>query len=136
MIIKKIIHWLLRLVAAIILLQTLYFKFTAHPESVTLFTKLVGNTFEAPMRIGTGILELIAGVLLLFPKTTFWGAFLGVGLMSGAIVSHLTVIGIESQQDGGQLFIYAIVVWVSCFLLLLINKKQGFNFWNRIKNKK
>ena len=96
-----------RIIAAGILLQTLYFKFTAHPESVALFTKL---GVEPWGRIATGVLELITGILLLLPSTAFLGGFLAMGLMLGAIASHLLVIGIESQGDGGQLFILAVIV--------------------------
>ena len=130
---KKIISWLLRLTAAIILLQTLYFKFTGQPESVELFTKL---GVEPWGRIGTGILELCASILLLVPSTVFLGALLGIGLMSGAILAHLTVIGIESKGDGGQLFMLAITVLVCCSILLIIDRKQAMTFYNNIKNRK
>lgn len=119
---KSLFSWALRIAAAAILLQTLYFKFTGHPESVALFTKL---GVEPWGRIGTGVIELITGILLLIPSTVFVGAFMGVGLMAGAIVSHLTVIGIESKGDGGQLFMLAIVVLVCCLILLLMYRKQG-----------
>lgn len=125
----KILSWILRIAAAIILLQTLYFKFTAQPESVELFTKL---GVEPWGRIGTGIMELIAGILLLVPATAFMGAFLGIGLMSGAILSHLTVIGIESKGDGGQLFMLAIIVWVCCGTVAFIHKQQGFDLFKKI----
>lgn len=130
---KKIISWLLRITAAVILLQTLYFKFTGHPESVELFTKL---GVEPWGRIGTGIIELITGILLLIPSTVFVGAFLGVGLMAGAILSHLTVIGIESKGDGGQLFILAIVVFVSCLLLMAMHKSDGQSLYKRFTQKR
>jgi putative oxidoreductase len=129
---KIIISWLLRIAAAVILLQTLYFKFTGHPESVELFTKL---GVEPWGRIGTGIIELITAVLLLIPSTVFIGAALGIGLMSGAILSHIAVIGIESKGDGGQLFILAIVVFVCCFITLLLHKQQGILLFNRIFKK-
>ena len=119
---KIIRSWALRIVAALILLQTLYFKFTGHPESVELFTKL---GVEPWGRIGTGIIELTASILLLIPSTVFVGAFLGVGLMAGAIVSHLTVIGIESKGDGGQLFILAITVMLCSLAILVLHKNQG-----------
>jgi putative oxidoreductase len=118
---KNIISWLLRIVAAVILLQTLYFKFTGHPESVALFTKL---GVEPWGRIGTGVVELIAGILLLFPGTVALGALLGLGLMSGAILSHLTVIGIESAGDGGQLFTLAIIVWLACAVILWLHRSR------------
>ncbi len=133
MTIKILISWLLRIAAAVILLQTLYFKFTGHPESVELFTKL---GVEPWGRIGTGVLELITGILLLLPPTVFAGAFMGAGLMAGAIFSHLTVIGIESKGDGGQLFILAIVVLVCCLVIMLLHKQQGMAIFNSIFRKK
>lgn len=129
---KIILSWALRIVAALILLQTLYFKFTGHPESVELFTKL---GVEPWGRIGTGVIELIASILLLTPSTVFAGAFLGVGLMAGAIVSHLTVIGIESKGDGGQLFMLAITVMVCCLVILVLHKNQGIALWNKVFKK-
>ena len=127
--IKTIFSWVLRLVAAVILLQTLYFKFSGHEESVILFTKL---GVEPWGRIGTGIIELIAGVLLLWPTTVFIGAFLGVGLMTGAILSHLTVIGIESQGDGGELFKLAWLVLFCCLVLLWMHRNGMPAFLQRI----
>ena len=129
---KTILSWALRIVAALILLQTLYFKFTGHPESVELFTKL---GVEPWGRIGTGITELIASILLLIPSTVFVGAFLGIGLMAGAIMSHLTIIGIESKGDGGQLFMLAIVVMVCCLIILVLHKNQGIALWNKVFKK-
>ena len=124
----SILSWLLRLVAAIILLQTLYFKFTGHPQSVELFTKL---GVEPWGRIGTGIIELVAGILLLIPATAFIGAILSLGLMSGAILSHLTVIGIESMGDGGTLFTLAIVVFISSIFIMLLHKDSGKELINK-----
>ena len=129
---KKLISWLLRIVAAIILLQTLFFKFTGSKESVELFTKLVGNEYETYVRIGTGFVELIASILLLIPRTAFVGALLGIGLMTGAVLSHLLVIGIQSQGDGGQLFLYAILVFICCSLTLLIEKQQGIILYKNL----
>jgi putative oxidoreductase len=129
---KLILSWILRIVAAVILLQTLYFKFTGHPESVELFTKL---GVEPWGRIGTGVIELIAGVLLLIPSIVFVGAFLGVGLMAGAILSHLTGIGIESKGDGGQLFVLAITVMVCCLVILVLHKNQGIAMWKKVFKK-
>ena len=87
---RNIVLWILRLVPALILLQTLYFKFTAHEQSVRLFTEL---GMEPWGRIGTGIFELVASVLILYPRTTGWGSALGAGLMAGAIFFHLTKLG-------------------------------------------
>jgi putative oxidoreductase len=127
---KVIIGLALRVVAATILLQTLYFKFTGHPESVELFTRL---GVEPWGRIGTGVIELIASILLLVPATVFIGALLGIGLMSGAIFSHLLVIGIESKGEGGQLFMLAIAVWVCCAILMLLYKQQAAAILKKIR---
>lgn len=118
---KTIFHWLLRLVAAIILLQTLFFKFSAAPESVYIFTK-VG--MEPWGRIGSGIVELIASILILIPRTTAWGALLALSTISGAIFFHLTKLGIEVQGDGGLLFAYAIIVFIASAILLFTHKSQ------------
>lgn len=129
---KVIFLWLLRIVAAVILLQTLYFKFTGHPESVELFTKL---GVEPWGRIGTGVIELVAGILMLVPATVFIGASISVGLMAGAILSHLTVLGIESKGDGGQLFMLAIIILTCCLVLLVLYKQQGISLYKRIFKK-
>lgn len=118
---QQLLKWALRIVPAVILLQTLYFKFTAQPESVALFTKLNAEPFG---RIGVGIMELIAGFLLLVPKTTRYGALLSVGLMLGAVGSHLFIIGINVMQDGGLLFTLAIVVLVAALALVVQEKDQ------------
>lgn len=114
--------WALRIIAALILLQTLFFKFSAADESIYIFSTL---GMEPWGRIGSGVLELIASILILYPRTTFIGAALGAGLMSGAIFFHLTKLGLVVKNDGGQLFIYALLVFVSCLLLLIIYRKQG-----------
>jgi putative oxidoreductase len=126
---KNILLWGLRITAAIIIFQTLYYKFSGHPESVTLFTKL---GVEPWGRIGTGIIELITGVLLLLPATSIIGALLGIGLMLGAIFSHITVIGIASNGDGGQLFILAIVVLLCCLIYFFIKKQDAIVLVNKI----
>lgn len=115
---KQIGIWILKIIAAGIMLQTLYFKFSAAPESVYIFSTL---GLEPYGRIGIAILELIASIAILIPATTVLGALLAVGLMSGAIFSHLGKLGIVVMDDGGQLFIYALLVFVSSLILLYIN---------------
>ena len=124
---KNILTWALRLIAAVILLQTLFFKFSASPESVYIFSKL---GMEPWGRIGSGVVELIASILLLIPATTAFGALLGAGVMSGALFFHLTKLGIEVQGDHGQLFIYALLVFVSCLILLIFYRGQLFSLLN------
>jgi len=117
---QTIIAWVLRILAAIIMLQTLYFKFTGHEQSVRLFTEI---GMEPWGRIGTGILELVASILILYPRTTGLGALLGLGLMSGAIFFHVTKIGIKFDGDYG-LFTYAVITFVCCAGLLLLYWRQ------------
>lgn len=120
-----IIAWILRIAAAIIMLQTLYFKFTAAPESVYIFSTL---GLEPWGRIGIGSLELLASILLVIPKTTSLGALLAVGVMAGALFAHLTKLGVVVQNDGGQLFILALIVFITSAILLLIFRKQLMSY--------
>jgi putative oxidoreductase len=113
------VSWLLQLVVAGILLQTLFFKFTGAEESVYIF-KTVGA--EPWGRIGSGIVELIASVLLLIPSTVTLGAILVLGTMSGAILSHLTILGIEVMGDGGLLFGLALTAFTSSVIVLAIRR--------------
>jgi uncharacterized membrane protein YphA (DoxX/SURF4 family) len=120
---KKYIPLILKLVAAIIMLQTLFFKFTGAQESIDLFTTIAGEN-EAAMRIGTGVIELIASILLFIPKRTWLGALLAAGTMSGAVMSHITILGIEHNGDGGALFIMALITLISSAILLILNRKD------------
>ncbi len=127
---KNILYWIARIVAAIILLQTLFFKFTGSEESVYIFTT-VG--MEPWGRIGVGVMELIAGSLLLINRTAWLGAGLSLGLMMGAIGMHLTLLGIEVKDDGGYLFMLAIVVLVCSVFILVMNEENISAFVKRIK---
>ena len=118
---EAIVSWILQLVAAAILFQTLFFKFTGAEESVYIFTKL---GMEPWGRIGSGVAELIACILLLVPRTVPLGALLALGVISGAIVSHLTKLGIVVKDDGGLLFGLAVVVFVASAVVLVIRRTQ------------
>jgi uncharacterized membrane protein YphA (DoxX/SURF4 family) len=118
--IRNITIWILRLIPAIILLQTLYFKFTAQPESVKLFTQI---GLEPYGRIGSGVMELIAAILLLIPRFTGYGAMLGLAMMTGALYFHLTSLGIYFDGDA-LLFSYAVITFICCALLILIYRSQ------------
>jgi putative oxidoreductase len=119
----KIACWALQAVAAVILLQTLFFKFTGAPESVYIFSTL---GMEPWGRIGSGIAELIAAVLMLIPRTVVFGAILSLGVISGAIFSHLTKLGIAlpAVGDHGELFALAVVVFVASALVLYIRRRE------------
>ena len=118
---STIITWICRVAAAVILLQTLFFKFTAAPESVYIFTK-VG--LEPWGRIGSGIAELIAAILILIPATTWLGAGLALAVMAVAIFSHLTVLGIVVMNDAGLLFCLALIVAACSTLLLFLQRRR------------
>ncbi len=117
---KKYLSLALRLIVAVILIQTLRFKFTAHPDSVYIFEK-VG--LEPIGRISIGILELIASILLLIPKTIWIGSTLTLGIIGGAIFMHLTQLGININNDGGVLFITAIITFLLAAIILFIHRK-------------
>lgn len=113
--------WACQLTAAAILGQTLFFKFTGSPESRYIFTTL---GIEPWGRIGTGVIELIAVVLLLYPRTSVLGAVLAMGLMGGAIMSHLTRLGIEVRGDHGLLFKLALVVMLTSVIVLVLRRRE------------
>ena len=117
----RIVVLILKIIASVILAKTFYFKFLGTADSIELFTAIVGAKNEAYLRIGTGVLELIAIILLFIKRTEHFGALLGLGLMSGAILTHLTIIGIglqKADEDGGLFF--GAIVAAFCFFLICI----------------
>jgi putative oxidoreductase len=118
---ESIASWGLQLLVAGILLQTLFFKFTGAEESVYIFTMLGAEPWG---RIGSGVVELVAAVLLLTPRTAPVGALLTMGVLAGAIGSHLTVLGIEVKGDGGLLFGLAVTSFVGSAIVLFIRRGQ------------
>jgi hypothetical protein len=116
-----IISWFCRVTAAVILLQTLYFKFTGAQESVYIFTKL---GVEPWGRYASGVAELFASLLLLLPGTAWLGAAIAAAVMAGAIGSHLTKLGIVVKNDGGLLFALAIIVFACAQVTLFIHRRQ------------
>ena len=119
--IERTISLICRGIAAIILLQTLFFKFTAAPESVYIFTK-VG--LEPWGRIGSGVVELIAAILLFMPRLHWLGAVVAIGVLAGAIFSHLTVLGIVVMDDGGLLFFLAVITVICCAVVLFLERRS------------
>lgn len=122
-----IASWILRGIAAAILLQTLYFKFTGARESVYIFSTL---GLEPWGRIGSGVAELVASVLMLIPRTAVYGALLSLGVITGAIASHLTKLGIAlpAVDDHGELFALAIVVFL-CSAAVAVMHRGEFPRW-------
>ena len=126
--VRMLLHWSPNILAAVILLQTLFFKFSAAPESVYIFSTIGA---EPVGRIGSGVVELIAAVLLLWPAFAWFGALLALGTMSGAILTHLTVLGVEVQGDGGTLFALAILVAAASAWVLWRDRHKGLAFIKR-----
>lgn len=120
----KTVSWICRIVVVIILFQTLFFKFTGAEESKYIFTTLMGPAFEAYGRIGSGVVELLAVILLLIPSKAWLGAFIALGTISGAILSHLTMLGIVVKDDGGLLFSLAVTVFLLSAIVLLIHRRE------------
>lgn len=113
------VSWALQVLVAVILLQTLFFKFTGAEESVYIFTRVGAEPWG---RLGSGVLELIAAAMLLTPSLVAYGAILTVGLMSGAILSHLTILGIEVKGDGGLLFGLALTCFIGSLIVLALRR--------------
>lgn len=124
----KIASFVCRVIAAIILLQTLFFKFTGSEESVYIFTTVGAEPIG---RIGSGVFELIASILIFIPRLAWLGAGLAAGVMAGAILSHLTILGIEVKGDGGLLFALACVVF-ACSLFLLWVERSCIPFLGKL----
>ena len=125
---QTLVSWALQLTVAGILLQTLFFKFTGAEESVYIFStvgRFVGVAAVEPWgRIGSGVLELIASVLLLMPATASLGAILTIGVMAGAVFSHLLILGIAVKGDGGLLFGLALTALVGGAIVLALRRSQ------------
>ncbi|MBC8034725.1 MAG: DoxX family protein [Chitinophagaceae bacterium] len=115
-----VLLWVCRITAAAIMLQTLFFKFTASDESVYIFTRM---GIEPWGRIGTGVAELVASLLILIPSVSVYGAIIALGIMAGALASHILVLGIEVQGDGGQLFIYAMLVFAAAAYIIFASRR-------------
>ncbi|MBU6414515.1 MAG: DoxX family protein [Planctomycetes bacterium] len=118
---QSIISWVLQIIAAVILAQTLFFKFTGAEESKFIFSTLNAEPWG---RIGSGIMELIAVILLLIPGTASVGALLTLGVMTGAIGAHLTKLGIVVKDDGGLLFALALTTFISAAIVFVLRRKQ------------
>jgi hypothetical protein len=118
---ESITSWACQILVSGILLQTLFFKFTGAEESVYIFRTL---GMEPWGRYGSGVAELVASLLLLAPALAPLGALLVVGIMAGAILSHLTLLGIEVRGDGGLLFALAIVALLGALMVLAVRRSQ------------
>jgi hypothetical protein len=118
---QALLSWALRIIAAVILGQTLFFKFSGAEESRYIFSTL---GMEPWGRYAAGVSELVAVALLLIPRTAGLGGLMGLGVISGALLAHLTKLGIEVQSDGGTLFYLALVVFICCAGVVWLHRKE------------
>ena len=116
----SLFFWSVRIISALIMLQTLFYKFTGAPESVAIFTEL---GIEPVGRIGSGVVELVASILILIPSTVWLGSILALGTMGGAIISHIAVLGIL-RDDGGYLFFLAVIVFICSAISFWLSRKS------------
>ena len=130
--IKNSISGILRVTVVVILIQTLYFKFSGHPESVHIFSAL---GIEPWGRIGLGIIELITALLILFPKTKVIGMVASLGIILGAVFSHILVLGLNVSNDGGALFTLALIVLIATTIFLTIHKNELISFVSKFLKK-
>jgi uncharacterized membrane protein YphA (DoxX/SURF4 family) len=117
------ITWISRLIAALIMLQTLFYKFSGAEESIEIFSRL---GVEPLGRYFAGFAELVASLLILVPRTSVYGALMAIGIMLGAIMSHIFVLGIEVGGDNGRLFIYACIVLLTSSYIAISGRQQFF----------
>lgn len=130
--VQSVVAWVLQIIVAVILGQTLFFKFTASEESVYIFSTL---GIEPWGRIASGVAELFAAALLLHPRTAFLGAGIALGVISGAIFSHLTQLGIEVKGDGGLLFALALVVFVGSAVVAWVRRESGYRLLGMLRQR-
>jgi len=116
------IVWILRFVAAYILITAAFMKFNGAEIDIKLFSHI---GMEPHGRILIGILELAAAIFILIPQSTIYGAFLGLGVMTGAIIGHLTVIGLGGIH-------MAIIVFVCCLILIYLRRNDSSIFRNML----
>ena len=129
--VQNILFHVTRVAAAVIMLQTLFFKFSASAESVYIFSTI---GMEPWGRIGVGLAELVAATLLLVKRSSWMGALLGIGLMAGAIFMHLAILGIAVLNDGGYLFFLAVAVLFCSLFVLNYQRNLAFTFIQNRKN--
>jgi hypothetical protein len=116
---QRIASWVCQLVAASIMIETLFFKFSAAPESVYIFRKM-GT--EPWWRWGQGIWELLASICLLIRPLRWLGGILTTGSMLAAILSHLTWLGFSVMGDHGLLFGMAIITFTCGFTVMILHR--------------
>lgn len=144
---------------ALVFVQSLFFKFSNSPETQYIFGTLdawaTGLGFPglfAPRGIFSqyvvGSIELLASLVLLLalvwrqPVLHALGAFMALGVISGAIFFHLftplgvQVLNTDGTLDGGELFALACGVWVSSGAILLLRRHDLVVVWAKFRRPK
>jgi uncharacterized membrane protein YphA (DoxX/SURF4 family) len=120
------VPWAAQIVVAIILAQTLFFKFTYAPETQVIFGERGGR----PVATAVGVVELVCVLLLLIPATASIGAALSFAVIGGAIFTHFTSLGIQirdpatGETDGGLLFALALIVAAGSIVVLTFRWRE------------
>jgi hypothetical protein len=132
---NQTVTWILRLIPAVLIGQTLFFKFSGAPESVDLFRDLAVSAFGNPslepaLRLGTGVIELLTVVLLLIPKHSLKGAILAAGTMAGALASHLFFIGFEGHD---QLATMGAIALLAASIYVFLQKEELLKLFGCLK---
>lgn len=116
---EKLISIVFQIIAALILANAAFGKFSGNEMSVHVFHEL--NILET--RIVIGIIEVLAALLLL-SKIPQYGALLGFGTMLGALIAHVSILGMEIHGDGGQMVMMMAVVLLSSIIVMWINRRR------------
>lgn len=120
---SNFISWVLRIITTYIIFQIVYFKLSGDPQCIFVFEKM---EIEPHGRFITGLIELVVGIFLLVPNTKLLGILGAFGAASCCLTAHFTVLGIEINNDGGQLFSMTASVFVLSIILSIIHKDEIF----------
>jgi len=118
--VKFIMTWILIIPTVLILIYNAYVKLSSSPGAIQLFT---GLGLEPYGRLLLGATEIFAALLIVYPPTMKYGAVLGVILMSGVILIHLTKLGIALGGDY-SFFIMGIVAFCCSAALIWISYRK------------
>ena len=128
--VQRLVVWAAAIWIAYEFLWYEQYKLTGNQGSIDGVFQPLANWFgipahEKPIRLGVAILEIIASILVLIPRTRIFGAALALGLMSGAIFFHtIGPIGIDPYGDGGGLFKEACFTWAMAALVLVLRREE------------
>ena len=104
----NVVLWVLQIAAAGMFLMVGFLKLSGNPQLVALFEAIgLGQWF----RYLTGALEVTGAILLLVPRTSRLGALMLAGVMTGAVVTHVFIIGGSPLMAIVLLVVTGVVAW-------------------------